>query len=414
MKNYRKLMVALGITFFGSWFNLIAIVSAIYEATGSKWALGMAFVVKFLPKLIFSFLSAFILDQFNKKKIMATAEYISFFSVLGLAIVVNSNNTIMWMYIFYFIMNAAISIFDPARMSIIPTLFKEEKDYGKAVSELTIIRYSTMLVATGIGGMLLEIIGAQMLLVIDAITFFLSASIIMTMKLEYKPLQREKLKLTSSIYNIYEDLKIGLKEIKNAPRLKSAVIIFGSREFAYGIAQVTFSLLVLDKLGKSESWLGIAYTAGGIGCVLGGYIFKILQKKYNEKFFNLIIYPLNAVAMFLMFASENIVMFLVVVFFHDIFSVSSEIFLDTNIVTWASKETVGRISSLYMTVGRLFYFLAILAYTFLLNGIDYAELGTVVAAILLAGVAISFYITRSDSEVLAKKGFNAVKKKSNI
>ncbi len=407
MKNYRKLMVALGITYFGSWFNLIAIVSVTYAITGSKFALGVAFAIKFLPKLIFSFLSAFILDRFNKKKIMAIAEYTSFFAVLGIAIVTGDSGSIIWVYVFYFIMNSAVSIFDPARMAIIPTLFESKEDYGKAVSELSNIRYSTMLIATGLGGVLLEIVGARMLFLFDAITFFISASIIMTIKLEHKSLQSTKLKLTASIQNLFKEFKIGLKEIKNVPGLQSAVIIFGSRQFVYGIAQVTFSLLVLDKLGKSESWLGIAYTAGGVGCVTAGFLFKVLQKKLNEKFyklFNILIYPLNALAMFLMFASGNIGMFLVVVFIHDIFSVSSEIFLDSSIVTFAGKETVGKISSIYMTIGRLLYLLATLAYTFLLNGIGYVELGAILAAILLLGVAISFYTTSSGAEVETKKG----------
>lgn len=395
MKNYRKFLIALGITFFGSWFNLIAIVSLIYTLTGSKSALGMAFAVKFLPKVLFSFGTTFIADRFSKKKIMIASELFSCFAVLGLVISTGNENMSIWIYVFYFLMNASISIFDPIRIAIIPTLFEKEEEYSKAVTELTIVRYATMFVATGIGGISLEILGARSLFILDAITFFISAIIISTMKMEHsKKQERLNISFTSSIYSMITDIKNGVDEVKRKVQIKRVIFIYGCRQFVYGIAQVVFSLLVLDKLAMSSAWLGISYTAGGVGCILAGFLLKIIKKRVSNeslnKLFNLLIYNLNALAIFIMFAAPNIGLFLIAVFMHDIVATASDIFLDTSIITLADKETVGKITSFYMTVGNLLFWLASVIYSILLSDVGYVKLGAVLALIMFGGTMFSY------------------------
>ncbi len=348
----------------------------------------MAFIVKFLPKIIFSFSSAFFVDRFNKQKIMAISEIISCIAVGLLAF--NTNSSIIVIYVFYFIMNASIAMFDPTRMAIIPTLFKDKKDYAKATSELTIIRYATMLIATGIGGYFFELFGAKVLFIFDACTFFVSALIILSMKLDVMESDHSSKSLGQVVKNMWDDVKEGMVVVKNTPIIKNIITIFSFRQFVYGIGNVVFSLLVLDKLLKSEFWLGLAYTAGGVGCVLGGFAIKRYLKKIELNvasfpYLNIIVNGLNAIIFTCMFLSNNIYLFLLCVLLHDITMITAEVTLDTSIITFAEEKLVGRMSSFYMTMGQLVFLLGTVSYIVILKSLSYDHLGILLGCIMFAG-----------------------------
>lgn len=184
MSNYKKLLIAMGTTYFGSWFNLIAIVSVIYSITGSKMAVGMTFIIKFLPKVLFSFISAAILDRVSSKKVIIISEIVSAFSILGIIVSFKMRMAISIVYIFYFILGGSVSVFEATRISIIPKVVENKEEYSTFISKATIIRYSTMLISTGIGGFLLEALGETLLLGIDMLSFVISAVILTTITLK--------------------------------------------------------------------------------------------------------------------------------------------------------------------------------------------------------------------------------------
>ena len=400
MNNFKRMKLALIVTYFGSWFNLIAFISVIYSLTGSKQAVGLSFLVKFLPKVIFGFMSAFILDRYSKKKVLIISEVFSFFSVLGMLLLIDKPNFLSVIYLFYFILGASTSIFDIARTSIIPELLEDKSLYGKAVSDFTVIRYATMLIATGLGGLLLERFGVKVVLSIDVLSFLISAIIISTLKFRVNTVLKNNMRLKSNIESIVEDIKLGFQEVLGKKSLLKIILTFACFQFVYGIAQVAFPLVILDNLSKINNlskpsfWLGISYTVGGIGCVLSGVFFKRthmrVESKKLDRFIEVIIYPLNAIVILLLFSQNNIFMFLGVVFIHDVVNTFREIYFDSSIITIAGENTVGRINAFYITTGRITHMLGTVLYSSILGILSFQILGLILAGIMLIGIGINY------------------------
>ncbi len=137
MSNYKKLLVATTISSFGSWLNLIAMISLIYNMTGSGMALGFVFLIKFLPRVLISSLVSPIIDKYNKRKISMYCEFIAGILIISIAFL--SNISIPLVFVLYFFQNGIISIFAATKMALIPNLIDDESDFIKASSTLSII-----------------------------------------------------------------------------------------------------------------------------------------------------------------------------------------------------------------------------------------------------------------------------------
>lgn len=385
MSNYKKLLTAMGTTYFGSWFNLIAIVSVIYSITGSKMAVGMTFIIKFLPKVLFSFISAAILDRVSSKKVIIISEIVSAFSILGIIVSFKMGMVISIVYIFYFILGGSVSVFEATRISIIPKVVENKEEYSTFISKATIIRYSTMLISTGIGGFLLEALGETLLLGIDMLSFVISAVILSTITLKVDNISKVDSESLISCSTFINEIKVGFNEVTSNTAIRKIILIFGINQFIYAIAQSNFSLIVLDKLASSESKLGLAYSIGGVGCVISGFVFrKILARSKNQNKLLYVIIPFNAIFLAMMFISPTLIVFYISVFCHDLFATMFEIYTDSALVSEVKSDVIGKVSSFYMTFGRICYLTSLIIYTFALTKVDYSILGVVLAFTLLS------------------------------
>jgi len=389
--NYNKLLAGQIVSYFGSWFHLIALISLIYRLTGSSMALGLAFVVKFLPKIVFSLFSGYFVDRMDRRRVMIASDLASFvFTLVIAALVPDIGLTVL--YALLFLLNGASSLFDPARMSFIPTLFSDKKQFARATAEFTIARYATMLLATALGGFLVEMLGVRLIFTFDAVSYLVSALLVLAIRVEALPVgaatarREEKAAGPVTLRGLASDVAATLAEGFDVARrssvMRSILSTWSFRQFAYGHANIVFGLLVLEKLGAGEHWLGLAYASGGVGCVIAGFgVRRFLRARRVElsTFYpwNLGLNLVNAALLLAMFLSPNIVTFLLVVLIHD---------LESSVITFADERYVGRMSSLYVTVGKLVFFAGNLSFTFLLGRIlGFTALGAVLSGLVVLG-----------------------------
>lgn len=174
--NFRNLWFGQVISLLGDWFDLIASASIISVLTQSGAAIGGLFVVRMLAPFLMSPFAGVAADRYNRKFLLITTDIIRGITVLGFLLVRRPED--VWLiYVLSAIQMGISGFFFPTRNAILPDITrKEELGAANAISSVT---WSVMLaVGAAIGGLASGILGPYPAFVIDAITFFISASLI--------------------------------------------------------------------------------------------------------------------------------------------------------------------------------------------------------------------------------------------
>ena len=104
--------------------SLIAISYAAASGQGVK-LLSLASVVFILPFILFSTVSGYVADRFDKKKIIVSAKIIEIF-VMGLGFLALLNGNIIFIYAVLFLMGVQSTFLSPAKFGIMPEILGDE------------------------------------------------------------------------------------------------------------------------------------------------------------------------------------------------------------------------------------------------------------------------------------------------
>jgi len=172
--NYRRIWLGEVASWFGDWFNAIALYTLVRELTGSPLALGLVFLTKMVPFAIASPLAGLLVDRFNRRRLMIAADLLRALVVLGFLLVHEASD----LYLIYALTGVQViltAVFIPARSASIPNVTTAgELLTANALSAAT---WSTLLaVGAALGGVATEWFGVRVVFVLDSLSYLVSAA----------------------------------------------------------------------------------------------------------------------------------------------------------------------------------------------------------------------------------------------
>ena len=184
-RNFRLLYIGQTISQLGDWFNSIAVYALLLDLTGSATAVAWMMIAQFVPLAVASPIAGVVVDRFDRRRIMITADIARGVLIFGLLFV----RTAGQVWIAYAVMGltfAATSFFEPARTATIPNLTSaDELMPANALSSAT---WSAMLaIGASVGGLVTAVAGRNIAFVINALSFFASAFFISRTRYNAKP-----------------------------------------------------------------------------------------------------------------------------------------------------------------------------------------------------------------------------------
>jgi DHA3 family macrolide efflux protein-like MFS transporter len=182
-KEYAKLMSANAISRFGDSLDAVAYAWMVYILTGSKILMGALFAVNFIPNILFSFFSGVFADRFSKKRTVVICDIGRGTVVCITAILLSINLLRPWHLFLFTILNSTFETFSsPARSSMIPSLIPKNL-FLTASSFSTSVSSFAELLGAGVAGGVIALLGVSGAILIDSVTFFISALLISLIKL---------------------------------------------------------------------------------------------------------------------------------------------------------------------------------------------------------------------------------------
>ncbi len=281
-RDFAKLWGAQLVSLLGDWFSTIVISALIVTYTADTGYQGIAvsafLIARLVPPLLMRPLAGVLADRFDRKRLLIGSDVLRSAAVCGLLFAAQGPEYLPLIYVFTILQFLISSIFEPARNAIMPSiLYRHQLIIGNTLSSVT---WSAMLAIGAIcGGLVAELFGTEIALIIDALTFLLSAFLVTLVVVPEKPRseigQPARVVQDKSQRTFVDGLRYLLRHpataaalfVKSAQSITSSdtlLIIYGTQVFVLGDQGITS--------------MAILWAAFGLGAIIG----PLITNKFSD------------------------------------------------------------------------------------------------------------------------------------
>lgn len=278
-KEYMKNVIAAAINRFGDSIDSIAFAWLVYQITQSAAWSAIIFGVNRVPTIFLQPFAGAIVESKNKKKIMIVTDVIRGICVGIVATAFLAEVLNPWIILACTIVISCAEAFrNPASSTLLPKLL-DKKLYSYGISLNTSICSAMELIGLGLSGVIISIFSLSTAIYIDMITFFLSALIIITLRI--KDEQLTKVKISAKEY--IDNLKDGVHYLKGKAFLRYMISI---AIFLNAILVPMNSLqapLVSEVLHSNEVMLSVMSLGITLGMIIGAVLYPYISTLISRR-----------------------------------------------------------------------------------------------------------------------------------
>ena len=264
--HYRNLWFASVVSMLGDWFNTIASVILVTRYTDAGTAVGALFLARALPPFLFGPVAGVVADRFNRRTVMIVADLLRALIVLGF-LFVNSAERAWLIYVLTIAQFIVSAMFEPAKASILPTLVEKGEELLLA-NTLSSATWSAMLaLGAAIGGFTAALFGVQVALIIDALTFVLSALFVWQIAGGEQAVGEGEISAETNGWTEFLD---GLRYVRQHADIAMLVLVKALAQI--GSADILIAIYAERYFSFGEEGaaaLGLMFMAAGLGAIVG-------------------------------------------------------------------------------------------------------------------------------------------------
>ncbi|KLU61328.1 putative bacilysin exporter BacE [Peptococcaceae bacterium CEB3] len=182
-RDFSLLLTGQFVSALGDKLHYVALGVLVYRLTGSALDVGKVTLATFLPYLLFGLIAGAYVDRWDKKKTMIAADLSRAVLVSLIPFVIGYSLNLV--YLISFLCTTANLFFSPARMAVIPAIFKKE-DILTATSMDESAQNITEVLGFALAGIVTVLMQIEHVFFLDAFTFLVSAFTIFLMGFEFE------------------------------------------------------------------------------------------------------------------------------------------------------------------------------------------------------------------------------------
>ncbi len=269
-RNFRAMWSAHTVSQFGTQITFFVVpVLALTTLSASTGQLGLISALETLPFLLFGLPAGALLDRWDRRRVMVVADIgraaaIALLPIGHLAGLLS----IPLLCAVGFAVGLCTVFFDIADQAFLPTVVSREQT-PDGNSRLEFSRSAAELAGPSLGGLLLQSVAAPLILVVNAVSYLVSALLLGLIRLPRMevPPPRERTRMRTQIAE-------GLRFVLRHRTLRSLALATGTSNLVGlgGALGVVLTAFALRDLGLSPGELGLALTVGNCGALLGAVL----------------------------------------------------------------------------------------------------------------------------------------------
>lgn len=276
-RNYRLFFSGQALSLIGTWMQKTAVSWVIYEATHSKFMLGLSLFASMFPSFLLSFLGGIAADRYNRFKLLLLTQIASMVQAIVLALLIFMNHYNVWLILGLSAILGIINAFDvPARQSLMPELIEDKKNLPNALALNSSMVNLSRLIGPGLAGLALEQFGDGICFGLNALSFVAVITSLLMMKLPKVSYQKDK-------KNVLLQLKEGLVYVKKSPSIALVVISLAFSSLLVLPFATLIPVYAKDIFHGTATTFGVIDSFIGLGAFIGALLLASLKPERNLK-----------------------------------------------------------------------------------------------------------------------------------
>ncbi|MFC7593287.1 MFS transporter [Nonomuraea antimicrobica] len=291
IRDFRRYYLGQTASAFGDAMTPVAMAFAVLQLTGSAVDLGIVVLSTRLPIIVLTLVGGAAGDLFSRRTVMILADLARCCAHGATAVLLLTGTAQIWtLVVLQLVAGAGSAFFNPAATGLIQSL-AGKRHLQEANSLISLSRSAASIVALGAAGALVALVGSGWAVLIDALTFLVSAA---CLRLLPRGVADERSRASGGLL---ASIGGGIAEVRRRSWLWVWII-----QVALTNLIVISPILVLGpyvaerRLGGAPAWaaIGIAYAVGGLAGGLLGARWRPRRPMVAALLFFLLMAPLPA------------------------------------------------------------------------------------------------------------------------
>ncbi|WP_419960287.1 MFS transporter [Psychrobacillus sp. BM2] len=269
-KSFRSIWLSSATSELGGAFFTFCNSILIYKYTGSATALGLVWLIYYIPSFFMQLFIGPYIDRWSRKYTMIWCQLVRAILAMVLAITLFSEwFSVSLIYMVQVLVGLIMPIFTPANQSILPTIVEKEH-LEKANASLESVRQVMAVMGPISAGVLVEYIEVNWLLIIISIAFLLST---------YNLAQINERHIKREVRKPWiEEFKEGLNSYFEHPLIVWLGVFFGFVQFGVGVTIVTTLPYITTVLEQPTVAYGFFMAGFPVGYTIGALLSSKLKR----------------------------------------------------------------------------------------------------------------------------------------
>ncbi len=271
--DFRRLWVGDALGQLGAQVTYLALpVYAVTHLHATEWQMGLLGAAETAAFLVIGLPAGAWVDRMRKRRTLVVADLVR---AAALAVVVvaalTGHGSMPLLYACGLVISAATVFFDVAHQSYVPGLVGLDH-VVEGNSKLQATASVAQVTAPALGGALLRVVSAPLLVLGTVVTYLLSAAAVWRIR------QVEELPRPEDRRPLRTEIAEGLRWVVRQSLLRRIVACTALSNFAGGVVNAVLVIYVLRRLGLGEETLGLVLSAGAVGGLVGAVLSERLAR----------------------------------------------------------------------------------------------------------------------------------------
>ena len=274
--DFGKFWLGQTISNLGGSFTGFALPLLIYKLTGSALNLAFSAATGLVPYLLFGLVIGAWVDRIDRRRLMIFTDIVRALIIASLpCLALFGILSVWWIYVTTFISSTLTICFDAANFAALPSLVSRDDlvtANGRIQASYSVARIAGPLLA----GLLLTILPLPTLLLVDALSFLISAISLALIRTSFNNDTEKR-----ETKGIFEDIYEGLHYILQHNFLRWLTLLLLLINFIGPTADIQIVLFAKQWLRASDTQVSFLLASGGAGVVLFSLLVGQLRKRFS-------------------------------------------------------------------------------------------------------------------------------------
>ena len=270
--DFVKLWTAETISVFGTQITLLALpIVAATILNVSPFEFGLLATIEFLPFILLSLPAGVWVDRLRRRPILIVGDLGRAISLLSIPIAFALDGLTIWqLYVVGFINGCLTVFFDVAYQSYLPSIVEPDQ-LVEGNSKLEITRSASQIAGPSIAGILIGVLRAPFAILIDAVSFLVSAAFVFWIRRPEPPIVPHDV-ATGPKPSMRSEIAIGLRYVVGHRWLRSIAATTGLSNLFFNLAGAILILFLVRDRAFTAQLIGFAFSIGSVGVLLAALV----------------------------------------------------------------------------------------------------------------------------------------------